>query len=104
MAERERRLLWSPEAEADLGTIWAWGASHFSPETADAHIRDIMRSAEMVRSNPMLGRERADLLPAIRSIVVYPTILFYRSGDEAVEIVRVVDGRRNLAAIFREEE
>jgi plasmid stabilization system protein ParE len=52
----------------------------------------------------MLGRERPDLLPNIRSIVVYPTILFYRAGDEAVEIVRVVDGRRNLAAIFREEE
>jgi hypothetical protein len=31
---------------------------------------------------------------------VYPTLVFYRIGAEAVEIIRVVDGRRNLAALF----
>jgi hypothetical protein len=27
-------------------------------------------------------------------------VIFYRIGDAAIEIVRVIDGRRNLAAFF----
>ena len=34
-------LDWSPEAEADLLVIWRWGATRFSPDTADTHLRDI---------------------------------------------------------------
>ena len=48
----------------------------------------------------MIGRTRDDLRPGIREIVVYPTVLFYRLADDRIEIVRVVDGRRDLAAIF----
>ncbi len=36
-------------------------------------------------------------------VVVYPTILFYRVLREQVEVVRVVDGRRDIAAIFGED-
>jgi plasmid stabilization system protein ParE len=44
MSGRKLQLDWSPEAETDLLTIWRWGAAHFSPETADAHLRDIERA------------------------------------------------------------
>jgi len=49
-----------------------------------------------------MGRDRDDLKPGIREVVVYPTVLFYRVSREQVEVVRVVDGRRNIAAIFGE--
>ena len=39
-------------------------------------------------------------MPGMRSIVIYPTVLFYRIGYRSIDVVRVVDGRRNLAAIF----
>lgn len=51
--------------------------------------------------SPLMGRDRDDLKPGIREVVVY--LLFYRVSREQVEVVRVVDGRRNIAAIFGED-
>ena len=93
-------LDWSPEAEADLLVIWRWGATRFSPDTADTHLRDIHAAALGLLEAPLLGHSRDDLRPGIRSRVVFPTVIFYRVGAHTIEIVRVVDGRRNLAAIF----
>jgi plasmid stabilization system protein ParE len=49
---------------------------------------------------PQAGVARDQLVAGVRSIVVYPTVIFYRVGDASIDIVRVVDGRRNLAAFF----
>ena len=97
------RVVWSPESENDLLSIWRWGASRFSPALADKHVRDIHRAAMRLAKSPLMGRDRDDLKPGIREVVVYPTVLFYRVSREQVEVVRVVDGRRNIAAIFGED-
>ena len=54
-------------------------------------------------ASPLMGREHDDLKPGIREVVVYPTVLFYRVSCEQVEVVRAVDGRRDIAAIFGED-
>jgi toxin ParE1/3/4 len=100
MPEPKLQLIWSPEAEADLLEIWRWGAVRFSPDTADGHLRDIQRAARDLTDTPFSGRSRDDLRPGLRSRVVYPTVVFYRVGSRSIDIVRVIDGRRNLAAIF----
>jgi plasmid stabilization system protein ParE len=51
-------------------------------------------------ASPLTERENNDLRRGIREIVVYPTVLFYRVSREQVEIVRVVDVRRDLAPLF----
>ena len=100
MARARLELVWSPEAEADLLNIWSWGAARFSADTADAHLLDIERAAGALIRSPLYGRDRQRLVPGLRSMVIYPTVLFYRVTDAAIEVVRVVDGRRNLAALF----
>jgi toxin ParE1/3/4 len=100
MESPELQLFWSPEAEADLLEIWHWGAANFSPDTADGHLRDIGQVARNLCTFPSSGIQRDQLVPGIRSILVYPSVIFYRIGDGSIDIVRVVDGRRNLAAIF----
>jgi toxin ParE1/3/4 len=84
-------------------SIWRWGASQFSPAVADGHLRDIHRAAMRLATSPLIGRERDDLRPGIREIVVYPTVLFYRVSRDRVEVVRVVDGRRDLATLFSDD-
>ena len=97
------RVVWSPESEDDLLSIWRWGASRFAPSVADKHLRDIHRAATCLASTPLMGRQRDDLRAGIREIVVYPTVLFYRVSQQRVEVVRVVDGRRDLASVFGED-
>jgi plasmid stabilization system protein ParE len=84
MASDSLRVVWSPESEDDLLSIWRSGASRFSPAVADKHVRDIHRAAMRLASSPLMGRERDDLRPGIRQVVVYPTILFYRVSGEQV--------------------
>ena len=100
MAEASRRLIWSQDAESDLLQIWHWGASHFSTDIADKHLREISSAAQSLCEFPESGRSRDDLLPGLRSIVIFPTVAFYRQRLDLVEMVRVVDGRRNIAAMF----
>jgi toxin ParE1/3/4 len=100
MQEPKRQLVWSPEAEADLSTIWRWGAAHFSADMADNHLRDIQHAARNLVDFPYVGVKRDQIVPGIRSVVVYPTVIFYRVGSESIDIVRIVDGRRNIAAFF----
>ncbi len=99
-----RRLVWSPESENDLLDIWHWGARHFSIEIADRHLLEIQEAAARLADFPETGRARDDLLAGIRSIVVYPTVVFYRVTRTAVQVVRVIDGRRNIAAILAGDE
>jgi plasmid stabilization system protein ParE len=63
-------------------------------------LRDIERAVSTLTDPPMVGRTRDDLRPGIREIVGYPAVLFYRIVETRIEMVRVVDGRRDLAAIF----
>jgi toxin ParE1/3/4 len=40
------------------------------------------------------------MLPGVRSMPVHPYVVFYRVRNEAVEIVRVIHGRRDIGTIF----
>jgi plasmid stabilization system protein ParE len=45
-------------------------------------------------------RSRAALIPGLRTVMTAPHMIFYRYSDAVVEIVRVLDGRRDIDAIL----
>jgi toxin ParE1/3/4 len=54
-----------------------------------------------------MGVRRSDIRPSMRMLVEAPYLILYRTNPDtdegsvgAVEIVRVVDGRRDLGGIF----
>ena len=49
---------------------------------------------------PLLGRERPELLPGLRSFVVGHHVVFYRPFDGGIEVARVLDGVRDLPPLF----
>jgi toxin ParE1/3/4 len=51
-----------------------------------------------------MGRSYAELLPELRGISVNPCIIFYRLIKDDVEIIRVVNGYRDLESLFSESE
>jgi toxin ParE1/3/4 len=87
----------------DLQDIWRRGAKLFSAAMADTHLRDIRAAATRLTEFPLSGPARDSLFPGVRSLLIHPSVIFYRIAGADIEIVRVVDGRRNLAAIFRDE-
>lgn len=50
-----------------------------------------------VGRNPWMGRPRPDIADDARALLSPPYVIFYRVEALWVEIVRVVDGRRDLS-------
>jgi toxin ParE1/3/4 len=99
-------LVWTPLAEEDLLEIYCFIALD-SPIAADRILTRLQSSIEMLLLNPRIFARRPDIWPSARVLVEGPYLVLYEihpdtdSGlvDE-VEIVRVVDGRRDLKNLF----
>jgi len=93
-------LVWSAQAEADLISIWQWGAEEWSDRVADEHLFNIERTCERLINNLMLGKARDELIVGVRSLPVRPHVVFYRVGKRHVQIVRVLNQRMDVEHIF----
>jgi toxin ParE1/3/4 len=89
----------SPEARADLDEIWRYIAQD-NPEAADKYIRAIISRFPTLAAMPLLGRERPEIAPELRSFVVGHHVIFYRPMENGVAIARVLDGVRDLPPLF----
>jgi toxin ParE1/3/4 len=93
-------IILSPEADEDLIEIWSYLAQQASDRVADRQLSEIETVCSTLETWPHSGRKRDELLAGVRSVPVHPYVVFYRIRDEAIEIVRVVHGRRDIVSIF----
>jgi toxin ParE1/3/4 len=96
------KLVWTPRAEEDLIAIYSFIALD-SPAAADRVLAKLQASVKTLARNPRLSQRRPDIRPSARILIEGPYLVLYEihpDSDEGpvreVEIVRVVDGRRNL--------
>lgn len=85
-------------ARTDIRDIWLYLAER-NPAAADRVLDAIERIFHVIAAHPLIGRERSELSPGIRSFVVMSWVVFYRAQRDAIEILRVVHGARDLDAI-----
>jgi toxin ParE1/3/4 len=89
----------SAEARSDLDEIWLYIARDH-PDAADKYIHATISRFLTLASVPHMGRERAELSPGLRSFVVGHHVIFYRLFVDGIEIVRVLDGVRDIPPLF----
>ncbi|WGD50976.1 type II toxin-antitoxin system RelE/ParE family toxin [Bradyrhizobium sp. CB1650] len=99
-------LVWSNQARTDLLDIYVMIGLE-QPAAAERYFDRIEAKAELLRSQPRMGVRRSDIRPSMRMLVESPYLLLYRTDPDtdegpvgAVEIIRVIDGRRDLHGIF----
>jgi toxin ParE1/3/4 len=98
-----RRLLFRPGAESDLDALDDYIAQD-SPERAFAFIQRIRGACDTLRQFPESGRARDDLSPGLRTLAFERRVVIaYLVSAEAVEIVRVFYGGRDMAALIIDE-
>ena len=103
MLEKRRRIVWTLAARKDLRGIWQYYARVASPQIADQMLHEIGETGERLTDRALMGRARDDVALGLRSILRHPYVIFYRVSNGTVAIVRVLHGRRNLAAVFKKE-
>ena len=68
---------------------------------AEALMQDVDRKFENLSRFPFIGRERSNLFPELRSMVVGSYLIFYVVERERIVIYRVLHGRRDIDAEFQ---
>ena len=99
-------LVWTPQAREDLIEIYTYiGCDNLS---AAERIFDKLRArAELLAEFPRLGVRRPEIWPSTRMLIEGAYLILYETHPDCdegsiddVEIVRIVDGRRNLKNLF----
>ena len=101
--ESRRAILWSPEAEQDLFAIFEYVWQSATAAVAEKVLRGIHSYCYALGGFAELGKARDDVRRGLRSVRVSRYVIFYRVTKTAIEIVRVLDERRDVDVIFPEE-
>jgi toxin ParE1/3/4 len=86
-------------AEQDLLEIWSYIARD-SPNQADRFVDLLTAKCETLARSPELGRRREELGPSLRSFPVARYIIFYRRGDNGIEVARILSAYRDIGQLF----
>jgi toxin ParE1/3/4 len=99
-------LIWTTQARADLLDIYLTIGIE-QPAAAERYFDEIETKVAGLVEHPRRGVRRPDIRRATRMLVESPYLVLYETvpdTDEGpvtvVEIVRVVDGRRNLSNLY----
>jgi toxin ParE1/3/4 len=95
----KNRLTFAPLAEADLDQILEFIARD-KPLAAVTFVEKLREKCFLLAANPELGELRPDLAVNLRAFSVGNYVIFYRSMQNEVEIIRVVSGFQNLEILF----
>lgn len=90
----------SGPAAADLGDIHSWIA-YDDPEAAGRVLEELRSAMQRLADHPQLGHVRDDL--ADEPLKVWPVhsyLVIYRPATPPLQILRVLSGYRDIAALF----
>ena len=83
----------------DLGEIWATLASEASEAIATNFLTALEKHFEPLRHFPLSGAAREQIAPNLRVTFHHPYAIYYMPLSNAVVIVRVIHGARDITAI-----
>ncbi len=61
---------------------------------------EVDRILAMLARNPLMGEAVDHLLPGLRRHTLGKYLLFYRSLNEGLELIRILHGSRNIDKLF----
>lgn len=89
----------SPRAQADIDEI-AFYIGLDNESAMHRWLEKLEEAFELLGSLPNSGTARPELAVELRSFPIGSYLIFYRVAPQAVRIVRIIHGARDLPAIF----
>ena len=94
-----RLYLINAQAMRDLDEI-AECRGNLDLDLADQFLQEFDRKCIQIANFPMSGKAYPQLKPGLRGISWSGHVIFYRLLDNGIEIMRVLNGRRDLFSLF----
>ena len=95
-------VLWTPQAREDFLDIYLTIGLD-NPGAAERFYSAIAARTKRLASLPRIGPRRPEIRPQVRVLVERPYLILYETHPDrdegrlgSVEVVRIIDGRRNL--------
>jgi toxin ParE1/3/4 len=83
-------------AREDLLGIWLHIARHNSEAVADQIYDRIEEGCRLLMEHPQIGRARPEIAEDARALVIDRWLALYRLLADGAQVVRIVDGSRDL--------
>jgi toxin ParE1/3/4 len=93
----------SPEASHDLDEISDYFANR-NIEAGEWFVEEFDKKCRNLINFPNMGRSYEEIDPFLRGVALKGYIILYLSRNNAIEIVRVVRGERDLPMLFSDDE
>jgi toxin ParE1/3/4 len=87
-------------ASRDLDGIADYHFNQGSLEAGERFFYEFDRKCKQLVAFPQSGKSYADIRADLRGILLDSYVIFYRILPDSVEILRVLNGRRDFPAIF----
>ncbi len=105
MARRSFRVQWAEAAARDLEELISYVAAD-SPLNAERILDKLEKRAQTLESTPVRGRVVPELahfgIRNWRELIVKPYRIIYRIDEDTVNVLAVLDGRRDLQDLLLE--
>lgn len=97
-----KRYLITPQADADIEAIWQYIAQD-NPRAADRVELKLHQAMQLLSEFPRMGHTRADVDDSrYRFWSVYDYLIVYQHNRTPIEVIRVINGRRDIPNILRQ--
>lgn len=96
------RYILSPAAIQDLQNLTDYLAN-IDLESAERLLTKFENKCQYLVEFPKIGRTYAYIRSDLRGLPLNGHIIFYRLGNETLEVLRVVKGNRDLEALFDDD-
>ena len=88
----------TPAAEQDLVDIWLYTAREWGADQADLYLDNLDGAMARLRDHPGIGADVTEIRAGYRRLGAGLHRLYYRVGDDAIEIVRILQVSRDATA------
>jgi toxin ParE1/3/4 len=89
------QLVISPAALDDLQGIYQFGLRKWGQTQSSQYLDHLKAQFWVLTEQPLMGIERPELLPGMRSFSVESHVMFYRVQSMQIEIFRVLHSRQD---------
>ncbi|WP_435018050.1 type II toxin-antitoxin system RelE/ParE family toxin [Tundrisphaera sp. TA3] len=88
-------------ARSDLKRIWKDLARKGDEAVANRWTAEILLRCFDHARFPETGQLREEFAPGLRSFPVAPYVAFFRPEEDSIQVIRILDGRRNLDRLMK---
>ena len=93
------KVRWTPKAREDLLELY-FAIGRENVNAAERWFDRIEQVTDLLARTPLLETARDGLRPGLRSFPVGNYLIFFAPISSGLEVVRIIDGRRNYPELF----